>query len=103
MDTNESSRPKSNKNEIFDEAKESERKPSETMDAERKRTKAENEKNKGNECMKAKEYQDAIDHYKKAVALDPSHHLVMGNLAQAYLSINSSFELSRTQRGNSKL
>lgn len=89
MDTGDSERPKSNRNEIFEESPQGEKKPA-AMDATRKRAMAENEKNKGNECMKAKEYQDAVEHYKKAVSLDPSHHLVLGNLAQAYLNLKSS-------------
>lgn len=74
------------RNVIFEEAAD---KDADKLDKARKRASAENAKNKGNECMKSKEYNEAIEHYQKAITLDPTHHLVFGNLAQAYLNLKS--------------
>jgi tetratricopeptide (TPR) repeat protein len=85
MDSNDSSKSAS-RNNIFEETR---AKTDPQVDEARKRHMAENAKNKGNECMKTKEYNEAIEHYQKAISLDPTHHVVFGNLAQAYLNLKS--------------
>ena len=80
---------KAERNNIFEESN-SRPDNSGAMDAQRKRAIAEKEKNKGNEAMKAKEWDEAVTCYQKAVALDPNNHLIYGNMAQSYLSMKSS-------------
>jgi tetratricopeptide (TPR) repeat protein len=42
---------------------------------------------KGNECMKAKDYQDAITYYGRALELNPTDAATFSNRAMAYLKI----------------
>jgi serine/threonine-protein phosphatase 5 len=50
-----------------------------------KRKLSENERMKGNECMKAKDYQDAITCYGRALELNPADAATFSNRAMAYL------------------
>lgn len=50
-----------------------------------KKKQAENERLKGNECMKAKEFQEAIACYGKALDLCPTDAATFSNRAMAYL------------------
>jgi tetratricopeptide (TPR) repeat protein len=83
-----------NKNAIFEDTP----KQVQVSEAERTRSQAEKEKNKGNECMKAKEYDQAIEHYQKAISVDPSFHVVFGNMSQAYLNLKSKSNLMKNTR-----
>jgi tetratricopeptide (TPR) repeat protein len=97
MSDNSSGNSGPNKNTIFEESSGSSKSDTK-LESSRKRALAESEKNKGNECMKAKEYPEAIEHYQKAVSLDPSHFMVYGNLAQAYLNLKSKVGISKNIR-----
>jgi tetratricopeptide (TPR) repeat protein len=50
-----------------------------------KKKQAENERFKGNECMKAKEFADAIKCYTKALEINPEDTATYSNRALAYL------------------
>ena len=46
---------------------------------------AENEKNKGNEAIKSKDYSEAIKYYTNSIKFDPSLYQSYGNRALAYI------------------
>ena len=46
-------------------------------------------KEAGNECLKKKEYEEAIKHYTAAMELDSSYHILPANRGMAYLKLNS--------------
>jgi tetratricopeptide (TPR) repeat protein len=48
---------------------------------------AENERNKGNEAIKSKDYNESIKYYSNSIKLDPSMYQSYGNRALAYLKI----------------
>lgn len=48
---------------------------------------AENERNKGNECMKAKSYDEAIGCYSRSLELDSTQHFTYANRAMTYLKL----------------
>ncbi len=43
-------------------------------------------KNKGNKCLKHKDFDEAIEWYDKAIEIDPKNHVVYSNRSAAYLS-----------------
>eukprot|EP00002_Diphylleia_rotans_P027469 TRINITY_DN5508_c0_g2_i2.p1 TRINITY_DN5508_c0_g2~~TRINITY_DN5508_c0_g2_i2.p1 ORF type:complete len:236 (-),score=61.50 TRINITY_DN5508_c0_g2_i2:102-809(-) len=49
---------------------------------------AEIEKSKGNEAFKASQFDVALDHYSKSIALDPKNPLYYANRAMAYLKLS---------------
>ena len=55
---------------------------------ERKRT-AENEKNKGNEFMKSKEFNSAVECYTKSIGINPNEAATYSNRAMAYLKLKN--------------
>lgn len=67
-------------------------KPIEVVSLERKKM-AENEKIKGNEIMKTKEYDAAINHYTLSLKYDPSEPTTLCNRALAYIRIKSKYIL----------
>lgn len=46
---------------------------------------AENERQKGNECVKAKSYQEAVDCYTRSLELDPNQPFTYANRSMAYI------------------
>ena len=76
------------RNAIFEEGSKSNKQDLE-QDKLKMRNRAEAEKNKGNECMKSKDWSEAIQHYELAVSLDSSFHIAFGNLSQAYIELKS--------------
>ena len=50
---------------------------------------AENERLKGNEYMKSREYQEAIDLYTKSIDIFSKDHTCFANRAQAYLQMKN--------------
>jgi tetratricopeptide (TPR) repeat protein len=45
------------------------------------------EKQKGNECFAKKDYLGAIEHYTKALELDPTNIVLLSNRAQCFLCL----------------
>ena len=45
------------------------------------------EKDKGNEELRVKNFERAIEHYKKAIELDPSNHIFYSNMSAALYSL----------------
>ncbi|KAL4473939.1 hypothetical protein ABPG72_000301 [Tetrahymena utriculariae] len=60
---------------------------SETLTEEQKKIKAENEKNKGNEALKSKDYKEAIEYYTKSIEYDPKLAASYCNRALVYLKL----------------
>lgn len=52
-----------------------------------KRNLAANERQKGNEFMKSKEYDLAVASYSRSIELDPNESFTLSNRAQAYISL----------------
>lgn len=51
------------------------------------------EKEKGNECFGRKDYLGAIEHYTKALELDPTNLVVLSNRAQCFICLERYFSL----------
>ena len=50
---------------------------------------AENERLKGNEYMKSKDYREAVNSYTKSIDLDTNQAFTFANRAMAYLKMKS--------------
>lgn len=48
---------------------------------------AENERQKGNECVKSKDYKEAVTCYSRSIELNPTEAFTYANRAMAYLKL----------------
>ena len=82
------SREQARENDIFEERgnKENRSVNSQIEEIERQKL-SENERLKGNECMKCKEYNEAVDCYGKAIELNPTDAATYSNRAMAHLKL----------------
>ncbi|EGR34072.1 tpr domain conserved [Ichthyophthirius multifiliis] len=61
--------------------------PEQPLTEEQKKRRAENEKNKGNEALKSKDFKEAIEYYTKSLQYDPQLSASYSNRALVYLKL----------------
>eukprot|EP00828_Plagiopyla_frontata_P025050 TRINITY_DN3199_c0_g1_i1.p1 TRINITY_DN3199_c0_g1~~TRINITY_DN3199_c0_g1_i1.p1 ORF type:complete len:374 (-),score=114.00 TRINITY_DN3199_c0_g1_i1:23-1144(-) len=64
----------------------------EEIPEQQKRIIAENEKNKGNEALRAKDFNEAIQYYNKSLQFDPTYAITYCNRALAYLKLKKNYD-----------
>jgi stress-induced-phosphoprotein 1 len=65
-------------------------KSQEEMDKERKEAEFNSEKEKGNACYKKRQWEEALEHYSKAMALDETNITVYNNKAGTLIELSAS-------------
>lgn len=56
-----------------------------TLTDKKRKARAESERMKGNEAIKSKDFDEAINYYTRSIELDPAMYQALGNRALAYL------------------